>query len=329
MATPSTVNVRARAHALRVHAEHRHLDREEPERVGRDEGDTTGAGVDGQRAVEGVEMGIAPGRRGVGHRLARTPSQLRSDPVDQSLEQAGLPVAPRGGTGGDRVGDGEGGQEVERVLGAGGVGHCRDRRGILEVATGREAGQQQVVAHEIDEHGDVVGVEAHAGGDGLREHDAVVGVVAGATLAQIVQQRAHQQEIGPAHRSHVVGGARDRLEQVTVDGEAVERVALRLAAHAVPLGQVVHEQPVLVEQLDHRHHGVAAAEQGHERVAGRRRSTARAPRRLPRRSAALSARERDTEVRGIGRGPQHQRRVVGRIRVGEQGDLSVAQHQTW
>ena len=36
--------------------------------------------------------------------------------------------------------------------------------------------------------------------------------------------------------------------------------------------------------------------------------------------------ERDAEVRGIGRGPQHQRRVGGGVGVGEQCDLAVAQH---
>ena len=101
-----------------------------------------------------------------------------------------------------------------------------------------------------------------------REHDAVVGVVAGIALAQVVEQRAHEQQVGATHRAHDVVGARHRLEEVTVDGEAVERVALRLAAHPLPLGEVVHEEAALVEQLDQRHHRVAPTEERDERVAG-------------------------------------------------------------
>ena len=47
--------------------------------------------------------------------------------LDQSVHQPGLPLAPRGGPGGDRVGDGERREQVERVLGPGRVGDRREQ----------------------------------------------------------------------------------------------------------------------------------------------------------------------------------------------------------
>ena len=184
-----------------------------------------------------------------------------------------------------------------------------------------------MVAHQVDQDGHVGVVEAHARRDTHGQDHTVVGVVAGQSLAEVVQQRAHEQQVGPAHRAHDVVGAGDCLEEVAVDGEAVERVALRFAPHAVPLGEVLHEEAVLVEQLDLRHHRVAASEQRDERVADVGRPRYRRGTCLGVEASQRRPRDRDAEVGRVGGGPEDQRRIVGRRGVGEHGDLAVAEHQ--
>ena len=159
-------------------------------------------------------------------------------------------------------------QQVERVLAPDVVRHRLDRRRIREIATGGEARQQEVQADEVDQHRDVGGGVPHAGRHDRGQRDAVVGVVTRAALAQVVQERADQQEVGPTDPTHAFARACHRLQEVPVDGEAVERVALRPEPHRVPLGQELHQQSVLVEELELRHRGVAAAQQRDEGVAG-------------------------------------------------------------
>ena len=71
-------------------------------------------------------------------------------------------------------------------------------------------------------------------------------VVARVPLADVVQQRAQQQEIRPCAARNLavetlgIADRRalgDRLERMTVDGEPVVRVALRSCAHMLPLRQ--------------------------------------------------------------------------------------------
>ena len=192
------------ANALRVHAEHGHLDRQEAERVRRDQRDASRTGIDGERPVERVEVRITRGGGHGGHRLSGAAAQLHTRAFDQASDQARLPLAPCRGTGGERIGDGQRGEQVEGVLGADGVGDRGDGGRVVEVASGGEAREQKVVAYEVDEHRDVVGVEAHPRRDRLGEHHPVVGVVAGTTLAQVVQERADEQQVGPTDRSHEI-----------------------------------------------------------------------------------------------------------------------------
>ena len=91
-----------------------------------------------------------------------------------------------------------------------------------------------------------------------------VGVVAGEALADVVQQRADQEEVGPLDR---VGQPRRQgrgFEQVPVDGEGVVGVALGLVAHGGPLGDQPDQQAVLVEGLELVDGGAARAEQRDE-----------------------------------------------------------------
>ena len=57
---------------------------------------------------------------------------------------------------------------------------------------------------------------------------------------------------------------RDRLEEVTIDGVAVVRVALRPGADVLPLRQQPGEDAFVVERLEHRYRVLSRAEQPHE-----------------------------------------------------------------
>ena len=74
-----------------------------------------------------------------------------------------------------------------------------------------------------------------------------VGVVAREALADVVQERADEEQVGPLDRVGQLGGQRGGLEEVPVDGEGVVGVALRLVAHGGPLGDQANQQAVLVE----------------------------------------------------------------------------------
>ncbi len=91
--------------------------------------------------------------------------------------------------------------------------------------------------------------------------DADGGVVAREPLADVVQQGADEEEVGPFDVLGQSGGQCGGLEQVPVDGEAVVGVALRLVAHGGPFGQEPHEETVLVERLDLVDGGRALGEQ--------------------------------------------------------------------
>ena len=108
--------------------------------------------------------------------------------------------------------------------------------------------------------------------DGL----AHLAVVARPALADVVQQRGDQQQVGPVDVPGQLGGGGRRLDQVPVDGEPVPRVALRQRPHPVPLGHQPGEQALLVQLLQHRHGGAAAGQQPEEGPAHLRPATARA-----------------------------------------------------
>ena len=60
-------------------------------------------------------------------------------------------------------------------------------------------------------------------------------VVRAAHLADVVEQRGEQQQVGPGDPTDQPGGADDGLDEVPVDGVPVHGVALRPAAHRRPL----------------------------------------------------------------------------------------------
>ena len=206
-------------------------------------------------------------------------------------------------------------------------GHRLDRGRVVEVAAGGHVGQQQVVAAQRDEHGGVGRVEPHARADPGQQLDADLGVVAGAALADVVEQGAEHEQVGPVDPAGQPGAAHRGLPQVPVDGEAVVGVALRLAAHAGPLGHVPLPHALLVERLEQHDGRRPGQQQVDERSAygfgpGRRRVGG-----LGGQPGERPPVELGVAAGGGRRGRQGERGVGGDVDVVGDGDLAVLEAQ--
>ena len=84
--------------------------------------------------------------------------------------------------------------------------------------------------------GDVIGIQTHARTNGCEHFDTDFGVVTGIALSDVVKPCAEHQEVGSRNRVGKCCGIGNRLPKVTINREAVIRVALGLAANRCPLG---------------------------------------------------------------------------------------------
>ena len=109
-------------------------------------------------------------------------------------------MPPCGRTGGEAVGLGECRQqfELDAVLDRG--RHRLDGGGVVEVTSGGGIGQQEVIAHQADEDGDVWGLEPHSPTDVADDPHPDFGVVARESLADVMEECPDQQEVGALHR---------------------------------------------------------------------------------------------------------------------------------
>ena len=179
---------------------------------------------------------------------------------DEIGDEAGLPGTPGGRTGRPAVGLGQGGQQVQGQPVADGLCDTGDGGGIVEIAPGGGVRQQEVLANEVDQDGDVGRSESHARGDAVDHLDADCGVIAREPLADVVQEGADEEEVRPFDGVGELGGQCGGLQEVTVDGVGVVGVALGLVADGRPLGDQPHQQTVLVEGLDLVDGGTAEAQ---------------------------------------------------------------------
>ena len=216
-------------------------------------------------------------------------------------------------------------QQLERRHVADRLGDLADRRRVGQVAPHGDVGQQQVVLHEPHQHVDVAGRETEARTDLADERHPRRGVIAGIALAEIVEQRPEHEEVGAVDAAGEGGGVGGRLPQVPVDGEAVVGVALRPAAHGIPLRQQPHEDAPLVERLEHVDRPMTLAEEGDEllqrpvRPALLPRGDVDACRQLVQRRAGQAHLALGSDARR----PQHEHRVLGGIGTRAQLDLPV------
>ena len=181
-------------------------------------------------------------RVGVGEQLPPPdrlvlPAEHVTGPLDEFGDQPLLPGVPRRRPGRLRVGDGQRVQQLERADVTGEVGDELRGRGIRDVATHGDVGEQQVVLDHRHEGRDVRLAVAQPRCDALDQLHPDLGVVARIPLADVVEEGAEHEEIRTIDRVGELGGVGRGLPQVPVHGEAVVRVSLRPRSIWFPLGQ--------------------------------------------------------------------------------------------
>ena len=251
------------------------------------------------------------------------PLEHPRDPGDQLVQQGPPPRGPRRRPGRERVRLGQEDEGAE-TFGRSHRGRDVEDQVLLgEVAAGRGVREEEVVRDHERRELAVVVVDAHRGELLGCDRRAERHVVALADLADVVQQRAQQQGVGPLlaaeQRPHVRGGAR----QMRVDREPVVRVALGPAPDVGPARQEPLQQIGAVEHVEHRDPVGAATEQREERLADRRGPGHRVGTRR-RRSRPGSRRGSHRRHRRPPRGRAGRRRARPRIAAGSTGWLQHA-----
>jgi hypothetical protein len=192
------------------------------------------------------------------------PSSADRQRRGQPLDQGAPPRAPDAGPGAERVGLGERAEQLEeqRHVGVAPAGRCapprrsvssdpRHRRRVLRVATGRRVRQQQVVAHHRARAARGRPRAARAARpictDQRLPHHRVV---TAAALADVVQQRADQQQVRPRDPGGEPGDLGTDLDEVAVDRPDVRAVARGQVADGAPLREQPPPQPGAVQRLD-------------------------------------------------------------------------------
>ncbi len=93
------------------------------------------------------------------------------------------------------------GRELERRSVAHLLGHALDCGRIVEVSSGGHLGKEEMEPDQQDQDFHVTGRKAHTSADLGHQVGADVRVVAGESLADVMEERADHQEIGSLTRS--------------------------------------------------------------------------------------------------------------------------------
>ena len=93
-------------------------------------------------------------------------------------------------------------------------------------------------------------------------------MVPGEPLPDVVQERSEDEQIGAPDRIGLVGGVGGGLEEVAIHCEAVVGVALVVVAHVLPLGDLSHDEALVVEGFECRDRSVAGGQEAHQGVPG-------------------------------------------------------------
>ena len=156
--------------------------------------------------------------------------------IDEVGDEAGLPGAPGGRAGRPAVGLGQCRQQMEGQPVADGLCDTSNGRGIVEVASGGGVRQQEVLADEVDQHGDVGWSEPHARRDAVDDLDPDGGVIAREPLADVVQEGTDEEKVRPFDGVGELGRQCGGFQEVTIDGVGVVGVALGFVANGRPFG---------------------------------------------------------------------------------------------
>ncbi len=269
------------------------------------------------------------GGNGFGMRLGLT-GHPTATAADEIADERGLPIAPDARSGRQRISLGQHVQQFQQHrVAIEGIDNRADRRGILQIAPGGHVRQQQMVSHHRGQQFDVGGPQAqslpHPGGQ-FSADDAVVTT---APLAQVVQQRTQQQQIGAGNPGAECACARDGFDEVAIDGPNVHRVPGRQIPHHPPLREEPTPQPGAVQGLDGGGCGGPGREQ-HQQVLQRlpgprgtqlRRGVGQPPQR--------GGGDRQAGRRRRGGHPQGQARVALRSGVAGEDHLAAVLHHAF
>ncbi len=200
--------------------------------------------------------------------------------------------------------------------------------GVVGVARRGGLGEQQVPPDEQRDQVHGVVVEAHPPGDVPGDRLAGHGVLGEPALADVVQEGGDQQHVGPRDAADEAGRLDTGLDDVPVDGEAVDGRRVRQQPDPLPLGQEAGERPGLLEGLPHRQQAVARREQADQRVTGLRRPRRREGRALPHQAGRGRRGQDDVPLGRLGRRAQQQDRIALGAGPGVEHDLPAGQRDT-
>lgn len=150
-------------------------------------------------------------------------------------------------------------------------------------------GEQQVEPAQVAEDLDVVGRVAHASTDRADVVDAHHGVVAGVALADVVEERADDEQVGSVDPTCERGGLHRGLHEVPWPTVSGGRRCAGVSSAPGPTRTQSYEEALLVECLDHGDRRRAGEEQPCEQLAGLRRPRLGEPATPTRRGATTSA----------------------------------------
>ena len=204
--------------------------------------------------------------------------------------------------------------------------HLLDRGLVGDVATQREVGQEQVVFDHRHERVDLARPEPEPWSELADDRHAALGVIARISLADVVEQSPHHQQVRAADPRRQLGGVGRGLPQVTIDRETVVGVALRLRSDGLPFGHEAPEELVLIERFEGRQRSVSFEEQRDQFGSRADRPVARKALDVVLEPVERLPSDAHTEP-GRGDGSSEcDRLVLGRIRTIGQLDLAVEQH---
>src|SRR5450432_244936 len=122
-----------------------------------------------------------------------------------------------------------------------------------------------MVANQRDKHATVTLIQTHPGGDLGHQGGAGDRVVAVTALADVVKQSPEEQEVWSGYPTSQGSGLDRRLDQVAVNGVAMQRIVLPPITHGLPLRNQPRHQAGLVERFEYDERRPARAKQRDER----------------------------------------------------------------
>jgi hypothetical protein len=168
------------------------------------------------------------------------------------------------GTRADRadIGHGQHQKQTQALHGLHQPGEGLDRPGVVQVALEGSIAHGQVVQHQPGDGLGLLPAEAQARAEPLGNLGALLRVVAGPALGDVVQQQGEVEHLAGQHLVHHLGRNRrlfaqpapldlvqdaDREDRVLVDREVVVHIVLHLRHHAAEVGHEAAEYARLVE----------------------------------------------------------------------------------